>query len=145
MLTPADLPPGYVLVNSTATQLAIEDAATDELFMYAELLPNGVVKFNIQAVHPDDGTRRTVRGRMLFDLTMRHFGAAVNAVRGYWMDGTNFEQCNKSIAAGLTVEAAAQATWTGQQAARYGFTRVDRKQLIGWSGGYGLIEVYFLR
>ena len=145
MLSQADLPPGYVLVVSTATHMAIEDAATDELFVNASVLPNGVVKFNIQAVHPDDGTRRTVHGRVLFDLMMRHFGAGVNGVRGFWMDGTNFEQFNRGIAAGLTVEAAAAATWTGEQAARFGFTRVDRGQLLGWSGGYGLVEVFFLR
>lgn len=146
MLTPADMPPGYVLVVSTATDVRIEDAADPDLFIEAGVLADGVLSFKIEAER-NDGSRGSVRGKVLFDLVMRHFGASVTAVKGSWRWGsTNLTIFNKLTAAGLSPEQAACGTWTGEQADRHGFKTATKVQTLGAGPGYyGLAEFLFNR
>ena len=141
------IPTGYVLVVSTATDVRIEDVLIGEFFIDGSIDGGGVLTFEIQAEDPDDGSRSFVRGKVLFDLVMRHFGAGVTAIRGYWTPGsTNLAIFNKLTAAGLSREQAACGTWTGEQADRYGFKTATKVQTLGAGPGYyGLAEFLFTR
>ncbi len=148
MLTPADMPPGYMLVVSTTTDVRIEDAADLDLFIDASIDPTGVLAFKIETERPDK-SRSFVRGKVLFDLVTQHFGfgASVTAIKGYWTPGsTNLAIFNKLTAAGLPIEQAARGTWTGQQADRYGFKTATKVQTLGAGPGYyGIAEFLFTR
>jgi len=145
MLTPADMPSGYVLVVSTTSEVRIEDAADPDLFIEADDLVDGVLSFKIETERPDK-SRSFVRGKVLFDLVMRHFGATVTAIKSYWTPGsTNLAIFNKLTAAGLSPERAARGTWTGEQADRHGFKTAAKVHTIGGPGYYGIAEFLFTR
>ena len=65
-----------------------------------------------------------ISGREMFDRVMEHFGDRVNGVQGYWVYGDNLAAFNAAVRGGDPLRSAARGTWTGRQAARYGFTRV---------------------
>ncbi len=146
MLTPADLPPGYRLVNSTVDDLLIEDDSNDGLFIDGGVTDR-TLRFEVRAVDRRDGSRGTVRGFVLFDLMMRHFGGTFDVIAAYWyMDGTNLERFNAATAAGCSEETAGWMTWTGGQALRHGFkTLAVRESLGGGPGRYGLVRVWYFR
>jgi hypothetical protein len=52
---------------------------------------------------------------------------------------------NKSILAGMSPEAAAAATWTGQQAAKLGFTNVRVLETTGAHGAFESVKVAFTK
>lgn len=145
MLTPADMPPGYVLAGSTPTEVEIRDEFNAELFIAAGVDTDGSLGFKIQAEDPNDSSRSAVRGKVLFALVMRHFGDPVTAVRGYWTGGANLLAFNRGIAAGLSDEQAAADTWTGKRATDFGFTAVSFQQRMKVLGGYGWVRVRFSR
>lgn len=146
MLTPADMPPGYVLVVSTPTHMYIEDAANPLLFIAAGV-SDRVLWFDVQAEDPDTKSRSFVHGKVLFELTMRHFGQTFDVLASYWAtDSTNLERFNRATAAGMSEEAAGWVTWTGEQAIHHGFTRLTVEETIGGGPGrYGLVRVWFYR
>ena len=147
MLTHADMPPGYVLVVSTPDAVEIRDVANGALFIDGSIDGGGVLTFKIRTEDPDDGSRSFVRGKVLFDIVMRHFGASVTSIKGYWTPGsTNLAVFNKLTAAGLSPTQAAGGTWTGQQADRHGFKTATKVQTLGAGPGYyGLAEFLFTR
>ena len=146
MLSQPDLPPGYRLVNSTADDLLIEDELNDGLFIDGGVADR-ILRFEVRAVDRGDGSRGTVRGFVLFDLMMRHFGGTFDVIAAYWyMDGTNLERFNAATAAGWSEETAVWMTWTGEQAVRHGFQALSiREALGGGPGRYGLVRVWYFR
>lgn len=71
--------------------------------------------------NPDKGS--PLRGKAMFDEVMGHFGDRVQGVQGIWVYGDNLGGFNDAVRGGSSLVAAAKGTWTGRQAARYGFTR----------------------
>jgi hypothetical protein len=129
-IAPAALPPRAadprVVDASTPDRYFVSDATNSELRATAAIDGQGVVSLDFEMVLPN-GTRSTVlRGREQFDRVMEHFRGRVNAVQGYWVYGDNLAAINRLTRPphNLTLEQAAARTWTGEQAARHGFTRV---------------------
>lgn len=71
--------------------------------------------------NPDKGS--PLRGKAMFDEVMGHFGDRVQGVQGIWVYGDNLGGFNEAVRGGASLVSAAKGTWTGRQAARYGFTR----------------------
>ncbi|MEG3632018.1 ricin-type beta-trefoil lectin domain protein [Streptomyces poriticola] len=71
--------------------------------------------------NPDRGS--PLRGKAMFDEVMGHFGDRVQGVQGIWVYGDNLGGFNEAVRGGASLVSAAKGTWTGRQAARYGFTR----------------------
>ncbi|MEU0086823.1 polymorphic toxin-type HINT domain-containing protein [Streptomyces sp. NPDC006274] len=71
--------------------------------------------------NPDKGS--PLRGKAMFDEVMGHFGDRVQGVQGIWVYGDNLGGFNGAVRGGASLVSAAKGTWTGRQAARYGFTR----------------------
>jgi hypothetical protein len=136
------LPSGYNVTKATPTEYEVVDAANPELFV-AGGVKDGRLRFNIQAIDPETGARGTVRGQALFDGMMEHFGSTVKVIEGRWNEGTNLAEFNRLTGQGVSLEEAASRTWTGQQAARYGFTKVTVETKIGSAGRFGEVIVRF--
>lgn len=123
MITDGDMPAGYRLVIATSDSLRIVDRVDDELQIVSELEQEELWFY----VNTDDrdGNKRTVRGRMLYDLMMRHFGLSVVAIAGFWSSGENRRIFIEALNGGATPEDAALSTWSGRQAERHGFSQVE--------------------
>jgi hypothetical protein len=94
----------------------------------------------------EDGTRGTIRGAEQFQSILDHFGVSnIRTIKGSWSYGDNLAAFNKAISEGLTPQAAAAGTWTGQQAAQAGFGSVRVGRTYGQPGAYTKVEVYFTR
>jgi hypothetical protein len=137
MITAGDMPEGYRLVVASAQEVEVRDAMDPELRVKAMLEDSGELWFWIRAERESDGTRGIVRGGVLYDLMMRHFGGAVSSVIGWWTEGTNHEDFRKGIGQGMKPSVAASKTWSGRQALRHGFRVVsvheecDHDNLVG--------------
>ncbi len=70
----------------------------------------------------DAGPASELRGHVLFDAAMAHFGDAVKVVQGAWFYGDNLGKVNELVASGVDLERAITGTWTATQAARHGFS-----------------------
>lgn len=74
----------------------------------------------------------TVTGSDVFDHIFKGVksqGGVINIIQGYWVSGDNLSEFNSLIMkGGLTPEAAASQTFTGQQAAKRGYTKASIDQ-----------------
>jgi len=120
VLSQADLPHGYRFVVGTPAELIIQDWNKPQLMIRATLEEDGELWFYVQAEveEPTLPKRGFVRGRVLFDLMLLHFGNEVNAIIGFWTRGPNYVEFHKRLAEGYSEAEAALATWTGKNADR---------------------------
>ena len=145
MLTPADMPPGYALVISTAGHLYIEDAGKRTLFL-SGVLAGRELGYEIRTVDEVTGMHGFLRGTVLFDLMMTHFRGSFDTFIGDWIsDGTNLDEYNRLTALGRTPEDAARGTWTGRQLVRHGFATVAVFEQLGSVGRYGIVRTRFTK
>lgn len=81
----------------------------------------------------------------MFDAMMRHFGPAVQAIRGNWIYGDNLATVNQLTAGGtVLLEEAAHRTRTGGYARTWGCTVVELlPQSTGVPGAYQRVYVLF--
>ncbi len=112
---------------------------------------NGMIMADAQdgvleiAVERNDST---TRGYQMFDDVMSHFGAEnIQKIEGKWVPAmpTNLNKFNQLIREGMTVEEAAAQTFTGRNAARYGFTKISKVTLEGEPGNYKNVRIDFER
>jgi hypothetical protein len=88
--------------------------------IYGDLNTEDMIEFFIEA-----GPQANPRGNVLFKEMIDHFGDTAKGVVGSWTYGDNLAAFNQLTAQGLSLEEAATKTWTGTQAARNGFTKVE--------------------
>lgn len=124
---------------------AMSDSSNPRFQATGSLSADGTLTVTIRTVL-ENGVRSTVlRGAEAFQGILRHFGSAVRTIRGSWSYGNNLARFNELTAGGMSSEAAAAQTWTGQQAAAAGFTRVTIGSLEGTAGHYTNVQVTFSR
>ncbi|MEJ2613057.1 MAG: hypothetical protein P8179_24130 [Candidatus Thiodiazotropha sp.] len=108
-------------------------------FIYADLNKNGSIDFAIEA-----GEGASIRGSELFKSMMSHYGNNVKGVAGNWSYGTNLAKVNELTAANrMSLQSAISKTWTGNQAAKYGFTSARITEAVGSPGNYTKISTIF--
>jgi hypothetical protein len=88
--------------------------------IYGDLNNEGMIEFFIEA-----GPQANPRGNVLFKEMINHFRDTAKGVVGSWTYGDNLAAFNRLTAQGMSLEEAAAQTWTGMQAARNGFTKVE--------------------
>lgn len=137
-------PAGYVVVAATPTALVIEDEHNPALYLVARLT-GGRVTFGVQAVDPVTGSRGRLRGRVLFDAMMSHFGRLVDAVVADWVYGTNLSKLNELTRTGMPIVDAAPFTWTGTQCIRHGFGIMHLEDARGSPGNWQTVRLRFER
>jgi len=124
---------------------AISDSSNPRFQATGELSHNGTLTVTMRTVL-ENGVRSTVlRGTEAFQTILSHFGSAVRTIRGSWSYGNNLATFNRLTAGGMKPEAAAAQTWTGQQAATAGFTKVTVGPLEGTVGNYTNVQVTYTR
>jgi hypothetical protein len=81
----------------------------------------------------------------MFQQMMAHFGSSVTAIQGNWVGpmSDNLREVNRLTAAGLTLRAAAKATWTGLRAQDYGYTQYAEVSMHGSPGIYSAVHGVF--
>ncbi len=91
----------------------------------AFLSPSGRVSIMAYLTAPERGMRSHLRGSDLFKDMIEHFGLhRISVISGIWNEGTNYDIFNTAVANGYSHKKAAAQTWTAQQAAIYGFSKV---------------------
>lgn len=84
-------------------------------------------------------------GSQMLANVMEHFGDRVQSIQGYWVYGDNLAGFNKAVRAGQSLESAAAGTWTGRQAARYGFNNVTILVADAGESGFTRVSALFTR
>ena len=108
-------------------------------------MENGVLDITIRTEL--DGARSSVvNGSTQFARILEHFAGKFSAIKGNWSYGSNLADVNRLVGKGLSVEQAAKQTWTGQQAAKAGFTDVRVLEATkGANGEYTTVKVEFTK
>lgn len=121
-----------ILVEADREKIEFEDIQHG-FGALAELNPEGGLElyFNLK----NSGIFETasvgvVRSDVLFGeevlaLVMEHFHGRIRYVRGHWLHGDNLGVVNRLVVdRGEPLERAIAQTWTGLQAAKYGYTKI---------------------
>lgn len=104
---------------------------TNDLKFEAEIDKDGVVSLDVELIDKDRGIRSHMHGGELYAQMIQHFGPEnIKAISGFWGRGTNFTQFYSNLRVGMNVEDAAFQTWSGRQAALYGFTKIESYEFI---------------
>ncbi len=94
----------------------------------------------------ENGQRSTLlSGEEQFQAILKFFEGKFTSIVGNWQFGSNLAGLNELTAKGLPLEAAAARTWTGKQAAKAGFERVEIVNVQGNPGEYTSAMVEFTR
>jgi hypothetical protein len=101
-------------------------------FKFVAVLENdGTLFLDTELVNPRLGIRSHMHGGNLYAQMMQHFGAQkITGIRDIWSGGTNFSQFHRNLRNRMSIEDAAYNTWSGRQAARYGFTKLASYEFI---------------
>jgi RHS repeat-associated protein len=106
----------------------------------AQVKTRGALSLAIQRGEQSSGT-------VLFLEAMGTLGSQVKSIDANWGTGmpSNLDMFNQNLRAGMSVEDAARATYTGRWAGLFGFTKleIDPKKLVGTPGNYTKVEITF--
>ena len=129
------------ITKATPTEFVLINRAKQSNFIIGELV-NRQLSFIVENL-PKDGSG--CPGKWMFSEMMKHFGSGVSAIEGLWVGSLsdNLAVANALSATGLALEEAAKATWTGKQAASWGFTQVHVVSAKGTTGKYTMVRVLF--
>lgn len=103
----------------------------------------GVATFNITL--KAGGYRSSMRGNKLFQEALMHFGNKVKVIRGRWVEGDNLNAFEALSNRGFSDEDAAFGTWTGQQALKAGFTKIDSVSAVKMFDHYNAVVIDFIK
>ena len=111
---------------SSGDTFRIVDKTDDSFYFEAFLNSDGRLSFNAFLSLPEFGLRSSMRGNILYKKMIQFFDIRnISSIKGTWVDGTNYDHFFKKIDQGYSKEDAAQSTWSGQQAKKYGFSIVE--------------------
>ncbi|WP_280233428.1 methyltransferase domain-containing protein, partial [Nocardia cyriacigeorgica] len=92
---------------------------------------------------------RTPSGSEMFDDLWQAIGQDVSSIHGAWKNDSgqdsNLVSFNAGVAAGLSPQDAALATWTGKMATRHGFSVAEVLHLEGPPGNHTTVAVSFTK
>lgn len=135
--------PPRLVNNSTSDTYWVTDSAIPRASARGEITPRGELSITMRTVL-EDGTRSTVlRGAEQFQRILNYFAGRFTSIKGSWQYGTNLAKINELTGKGMSLEAAAAETWTGQQAAQAGYKAVRILNTQGTPGNYTSVQVRF--
>ncbi len=100
----------------------------DGWFYFKAKLEDRQVNIRAFLVNHEERFRSTIRGTDAFANMIEHFGKDnIDVIQGRWFpfSVSNFQSFKKARERGHSMEEAAFSTWTGRQAAKYGYVFVD--------------------
>lgn len=137
---------GTPLYYRDATIFAVEVPELSYTFE-GYLNPSGRLSITARLTYPEFHIRSHLSGAKLYSEMIAHFGLErIQSIEGHWAYGDNYQQYFAGLAKGLNPPEAALATWSGQQAQRFGFTKVESIESRNMrSGSLGIVTVIFVR
>lgn len=121
----------------------------DHKFIFeASLSDDGQVTLEVFLKNSEKKIRSRFPGRLLYDEMIRHFRLSnIQSIVGVWVSGDNYQAYHAARERGLSPEAAAFETWSGQRAYFYGFkqAQVFENILDITKDGRPSVEVVFSR
>lgn len=107
----------------------IRDKSNPNTYFYfnASIDPDdGSLYLDLKLRDPVTGERSALKGNQLYYLMMKHLDQSrIQSIQGIWGSGDNFVEFFDNVKRlGFDEETAAKATWSGRQAAKYGFTEI---------------------
>lgn len=137
------------LVNESGPgRYFVKDTAHPRFIAEGSITPRGELSITLRA-ELETGQRSTLlKGYEQFQAILSFFEGQFTAIKGSWQFGSNLARFNELTAPGpgqLSPNAAAAATWSGQQAAAAGFRTVQVTNLQGTPGNYTTVQVLFTR
>lgn len=116
-------------------------------FIFEGHLQNRVLEITALLSLPESNIRSQLRGDLLYQRMITYFGREhVDKIVGNWFSGTNYDQFFNNLKNNATLEDAALYTWSGRQAAKYGYTVVERVELgVDFKTGKPSVTVIFQR
>ena len=133
-----------ILNHSTPDRYLVMDPANPRLKAEAHLEGDGELSLSFRTILEGGERSELLRGEEQFARVMMHFGSKVKSIRGSWSYGTNLAKFNEATGAGRSAEKAALETWTGEQSAAHGYSKVAVLSLEGKPGAYTTVVVRFL-
>ena len=135
--------PANFEVTKDPTKIIIEDV--DNGFEVSAVLENRNLEIVIELVNHRHKQRSELRGSQAYAMVIEHFGLQnISVIEGIWVNGDNLKSYRQGRRAGLSRKDAAKATWSGIQAAKYGFSEVrtvfDKQDHHG-----SMVQVEFVR
>ncbi len=128
--------------NITADRYLVSDSTYVRFQAYA-YVEDGILQITLRT-KLENGLRSTVlHGAAQFQRILQHFAGRFIAIRGNWVYGDNLRLFNASVKNGLSLEQAALQTWTGQQALKAGYDRVEIIEAHGLPGLFNQVKVNF--
>ncbi len=139
--------------SSTPARYMVADTANPTFKATGDLSPNGELLISIRTEVTDPKTGEVLqksellKGHEQFTNILSHFEGQFTSIKGSWQYGTNLAKFNKLTggAKPLSNEAAAAATWTGQQAAAAGYTVSKVDPQGGTPGNYTTVQAWFTK
>lgn len=96
-------------------------------FIFEGHLVKGDLHIVARLVDSEANVRSQLRGDLLYTKMINYFGAKnIHRIAANWFAGTNHSQFFENLKRMDTPEEAAAHTWSGQQAAKHGFTVVQK-------------------
>lgn len=130
--------------KATGTEYLLVSSAKQSNFIWGEIGSGGELAFVVENL-PKTTPYTGCSGKWLFQQMMSHFGSKVTAIQGNWIgpNSDNLQEVNKLTNAGLALESAAKATWTGKRAYEYGFYQCEEVNKQGTPGNFANVHVLF--
>jgi len=133
------------LVYAFSDEIRFVDANHPEFFFWGEV-DNRTLNLSASLKSPD-GTRSKLVGAEVLNKVVKHFEGKFDTITGRWshrvFPSDNLYQFNQLTFDGVSLEEAATKTWTGQQAARLGFPRVEKIIAVGIDGDFSNVVVTY--
>lgn len=134
--------------KATATEFQLVNPSKQSNFIIGELVTGGQLSFIVENL-PKTTPHTGCPGRWMFQQMMRHFGASVTAIQGNWVgtSNDNLIALNRLTAGdAMTIDEAANQTWTGMRARDYGYAQVKVVGApVGTPGCYTSVHVHFTK
>lgn len=139
---------GRLVNESTTGRYLVRDTAHPRFHAEATVSPRGELSISIRAELESGQRSALLKGYEQFQSILRFFEGQFTSIKGNWQYGSNLARFNELTAPGpgqLSPNAAAAATWTGQQAAAAGFPNARVTFTEGTPGKYTTVQVIFSR
>jgi hypothetical protein len=132
--------------RATATEYLLVSPAKPSNFIWGELVSGGQLGFIIENL-PKTTPRTGYPGKWMFQQMTTHFGSSVTAIQGNWVGpmSANLREVNRLTAAGMMLQEAAKATWTGMRAQHYDYTQCAEVSTHRTAGNYSAVHVVFTK
>jgi RHS repeat-associated protein len=121
----------------------VEDPAHPRFYAEGTVSSRGELSISIRT-ELENGVRSSLlKGSEQFQKILKFFQGEFTSIKGNWQFGSNLEKFNELTGRGLSAEAAAAKTWTGERAVEAGFKTIKVQILEGTSGNYKSVQVLF--